>query len=252
MNKWILVLATAGLATIAGSANASLISVDIDRAAAATSSNGVWASSTWNADFDNSLTEASFTHSGLLDSAGVTTGVGFTINSSNSNYSVKTFNNWTGGSPSPSALVDDGAYVVNPTNNNDGGSSSDTLTTTITGLAANGTYDLIVYVKDGISNVMTATAGAGNTGPTQYTGSINETGVTDAYGQPTSGGVTTGDFYYFQGITADSSGNLVFNTVGSGGYASLAGFQLQSVPEPASLALMGIGGLLLMSRKRAS
>ena len=75
---------------------------------------------------------------------------------------------------------------------------------------------------------------------------------------PTAGGTNTitgggGDMMSFIGtFTADASGEVNFtaqNTPNDSGI-SISGLQLRAVPEPSSAALLGLGGLALIMRRR--
>ncbi len=55
----------------------------------------------------------------------------------------------------------------------------------------------------------------------------------------------------FSGIQADGSGQIVVTIDQVGGnFSDFNGFQLEVVPEPSSLALLGLGGLLIARRRR--
>ncbi len=125
------------------------------------------------------------------------------------------------------------------------------------GLSPTATYDLVIYSdwswKANNNLPVTQTAGAGMT-ETIYVNRDNfiASGVgpllqdTD----PTNTTVGTGtNFYRISGLTPDGSGDLGFDMGGTD--SPLNGFQLvDTIPEPSSAALLGLGGLALLRRRR--
>jgi hypothetical protein len=68
---------------------------------------------------------------------------------------------------------------------------------------------------------------------------------------PPAGTPDIGNYVVFQNVSPDANGNLVLSVQSTGYYADLSGFQLESVPEPASLAALVIVPLLLCRRQRS-
>ena len=113
-------------------------------------------------------------------------------------------------------------------------------TFTVSGLADNATYTLVLY-------------GAGDqAGQGDPAIDVNSSlfGSTTAADRMISNG--PGDAYAIGTVTSDGSGNLVVTTGNPSNYSAINGFQLQSVPEPASVMLCGMGilGLLAIARRR--
>lgn len=126
--------------------------------------------------------------------------------------------------------------------------SASMLATSINGLDPSLTYNLYLYNAwnkgtAGLGTTYTVT-GAG----TPKSGTIN----------PTSAGATfvSGVNYLEFTLAPNASGNITVDFVSSNTVTSsqalLSGFQLQAVPEPASVGLLALGGvgLLLMGRRR--
>lgn len=143
------------------------------------------------------------------------------------------------------------------------GSPADAAVLNITGLGSAFTsagYNLIIYAdsdKDPQSgnrrSVFTVTPGGGSaidvfteddnaaTGGAQFSGTyIQSDGVDD--------GADYSNYVVISGLTASS---LTIDLASpDGGRAAISGFQIVAVPEPGSLALLGLGGLMVVRRRR--
>ena len=129
--------------------------------------------------------------------------------------------------------------------NNTGNSPDITLTLTGPGVAASTDYILTFYAYDsGDNSRRTGIAGISGTTGTTLGPVINlATGVPDTLDEY----AVTGTF------TSDGAGTLTFGIdglPGGGERTVLNGFQLEAVPEPSTTALLGLGGLALILRRR--
>lgn len=179
-------------------------------------------------DFWNSgEAEFVFTYPGLLDADGnVTTAQLDVVNFGSFSDTAADF-----GSPL-NDLMRDYAFT-NPSVNNSVG------TATISGLAANTEYTLYLY---GVSN------SAGQNTTFSVT-SANE-GAQTVTSPDLLGPLTlTDDYVIFTGSTS-GTGTIDITVDGSGNFSAWNGFQLDIVPEPASIALLGLDGLMMLKRKR--
>jgi hypothetical protein len=128
--------------------------------------------------------------------------------------------------------------------------------------AAGTTYDLVVYSgwywgPEGVHTSQSAGTGLAGTFV------INSLGMSDGVGNVFSGGGLGEDtnsadvagntnYARFNGLTPDGSGNITFDfNLGGDLDAPINGFQLiETVPEPSTTALLGLGGLALILRRR--
>jgi len=120
-----------------------------------------------------------------------------------------------------------------------------TATFTISGLANSASYDIYLY------NTHFGTAGWFGTDYTIGTTTLN---ANDAGAPPTATdgtGWTLGDDYVKFSVTSSASGVITGSwTTDAGGstWGMLSGMQI--VPEPATMSLLGIGGLLALVRRK--
>jgi hypothetical protein len=198
------------------------------------------ASSTWNAV--SSSTTATLADSTGSISAGVTIGITEAVGSSVG------FQNQAG-------TVGDEVFKSYIKNN------FDPYTVTFGSLDSGSTYDLVIYSgwKFGPDAVgVSQTAGTGLVGIFVINSLDMELGNALATGlaQDTNAANVASDTNYarLNGLSTDGSGNLSFSIGGANGTGGvdgpINGFQLILVPEPSSLALLCLGGVLIARRRR--
>lgn len=107
-----------------------------------------------------------------------------------------------------------------------------TQTITIGGLDANSSYTMAVYAQReyGTDKVTYLDI---NGSRVLYSPTSNSTDLVDGV-----------NYAIINGLTSDASGNLTFNYKGQ-----MSGLQVEAVPEPASVMLLGVGGLLFGLRR---
>ena len=167
-------------------------------------------------------------------SDGATTGVGIAVAQSDASTTYTEANTIAGTGPNALNTTDSLVYGDALGRNNGGGS---TMSITFTGLSDSLTYDL--------------TGGVSSSNPARYA-----TGWTIA-GQaaPTSqlsDATIAGGYISFTELTS-SAGSLVITLDNNGSFhLAVSQLELTAVPEPSSTALLGLGGLALMLRRKRS
>lgn len=144
------------------------------------------------------------------------------------------------------------------------GSPADAAVLNITGLGSDFTgpgYNLIIYSDSDRGTANTSSARTSTFTVTPGGGSATAVFTEDdgaALGAfdgtyILSDGVESGDdfsnYVVISGLTASSLSIEV--TSDDGGRGAISGFQIVAVPEPGSLALLGLGGLMVVRRRRA-
>jgi len=185
---------------------------------------------TWNGV--ESPASGSITESSLLDSQGSSTTVGFNLAAPTGSWSHNKLSDF------PNELLVNYASLERTDQ-----STANQATLTISGLTAGVLHDVAIYSQGD-------TAGQGG----EFTlGSQTKTTSAD----PLTVNFDEGVNYITLSGQADSNGELQItwrNLVDGNGsverWSALNGFQVQAVPEPASLALLGLGGLMMISGRR--
>lgn len=179
--------------------------------------------------------------SSLVSSTNVVTGVSLTFS-----------NNWqansAGGLVAPSsALLGDFAVgtVANDYLFHNNGDSGTNATITINNLDTALTYNFKIF----------ATRENTETRVTQYTiGATSVTLQTSGTGIGNAGyNGNNNQFATFTGVSPNGAGSITLSLTGSvTSFAYIGGLQLTAVPEPGAALLGGLGGLLLLTKRRRS
>ena len=137
--------------------------------------------------------------------------------------------------------------------------NQDAVTVTFGGLSGSATYDLVVYSgwRFGPEALQVEqSAGTGLDG-LFIINSLDMQGshpLSSGLAEDTNAADVAGDTNYarFNGLVADGSNNLAFDFLLAGDRdAPINGFQLiETIPEPSTTALLGLGGLALILRRR--
>jgi len=182
---------------------------------------------------DASVSETGVFHSAFSAGAGAT--VGTNVFSGGANF-------WGNGNVDASADYYQGAgsaalHTVLDAQNWDASATAQTLT--LTGLSENTSYQIQAFMTD---------SRGGGVGARAQTVAMGD-GTGDQTGASTDPGTPT----FFIGTFSTGAGETTvdmqaFNTADTGGF--LNAVSIRTVPEPSSAALLGLGGLALIMRRR--
>jgi hypothetical protein len=207
-------------AILAGVANAAVVQVDVN------SDPGSPAPAGWNA-----LDDPVDVIDDLLDTEGSATGIGIETSG------------WTdsgrGGYRGSYAEVAAEDYFFI------GGGSSATVTLTVTNAAES--YIIEIW-----------SSRSGGPGPSDWTVNGSFGDATDTDNNIHNGddfdavvnGYNGADIMTFSGVTADGSNQIVISATARANYGLLNAIRVTEVPEPATMSVLGLGGLVLLRRRK--
>jgi hypothetical protein len=185
------------------------------------------AGETWNQDMVGGHPSALYYEDDLLDSDGNATTIDWSVVDSGGGSLFR----WA--TPAPILTMLDGGIFSNQA----------TMVLTISDLDLAKTYDLyITGYGDTFGNNTNSTTS--NTTTTVGTQNMTQDG-------DLAGWVLGNNYILFEDVAPDVSGDIVINMTKVSGYGFVSGFQLvETVPEPSTTALLGLGGLALILRRR--
>lgn len=119
-------------------------------------------------------------------------------------------------------------------------------------------YDLILYVnrdnpaygtgQPGERNTEWAVTTYGTIGANDASAGMTETDIATTWGNVHN--TDEGRVYKWSGVTTDGNGNISLTAQRGSFHNYLNGFKIVAVPEPSTLTLFGLGGLLMLLRRR--
>lgn len=218
-------------AALALAASASAVPIQINFA----SSSGTAAPDFYNdmtTDPDQSSESAKQLLGSLKDASNITTDVSLWFITDNG-FSSGVVNSFSAPSvPGVPDAVADSVLFLN------GNSGSPSATYEFRGLVADALYDLSFLSSSNASRTATIVGVGGSTVSINPTGNTSFTEFANV--QASSGGVIAFTLAKVDGVNVNSNSSAILNAL-----------RIEAVPEPASLALIGLGGLLMMPRRRA-